>query len=237
MTTIGIYDSGIGGFTTLKALCKHFEGCDFYYLADNLHHPFGNKNKGEIDEIVRTAIKKLKSNCDIPILACNTASTSIDDNSVIKLLPPIQKVSSKDFDKTLMLATPRTIKNVACKNLKCADTTFLAPMIETQAHIRARYGDLDMSPLLQYLAEMLFTFKGVSKVILGCSHYPYCKQQIHKILGEVEFFDGNDDICLQIDHLLKEGKTKSPNVRFEFSGYNDVRAYSSILQLTLASQL
>lgn len=237
MTTIGIYDSGIGGFTTLKALCEHFEGCEFYYLADNLHHPFGNKSKSEIDEIVKSAIKKLKSNCDIPILACNTASTSIDDNSVIKLLPPIRKFSSKDLDKTLMLATPRTIENVACKNIKCADTTYLAPMIETQAHMRVRYGDLDMSPLLQYLAEMLFKYKGVSRVILGCSHYPYCKKQIRKILGNVEFLDGNEDICLQIDHILKEGKTKTPNIRFEFSGYNDVRAYSKILALTLENTL
>ncbi len=234
MTTIGIYDSGIGGFTTLKALCEHFEGCNFYYLSDNLHHPFGNKSKSEIDEIVKCAIKKLKANCDIPILACNTASTSVDDDTVIKLLPPIHSISSSDLDKTLMLATPRTIENVKCANLKSADTTYLAPMIETQAHMRCRHGDLDMSAIIPYLAEMLFKYKGVSKVILGCSHYPYCKRQIRKILGSVEFLDGNTDVCLQIDHLLHEGKTKSPNVKFEFSGYNDTRSYSKILAITLA---
>ena len=44
MATIGVYDSGIGGLTTLKLLTENFGGNDFLYFADNLAHPFVTKN-------------------------------------------------------------------------------------------------------------------------------------------------------------------------------------------------
>ena len=89
MATIGVYDSGIGGLTTLKLLTENFGGNDFLYFADNLAHPFGTKNERELENIVNSGVEKLKNKCDLVVLACNTASTIYKQNDAIKLLPQI----------------------------------------------------------------------------------------------------------------------------------------------------
>lgn len=89
MATIGVYDSGIGGLTTLKHLIQKFTGNDFYYLADNANLPFGSKSTEELTAIVNAGIAKLRKHTDMIVLACNTASSLTQDNDVYKLLPPV----------------------------------------------------------------------------------------------------------------------------------------------------
>ena len=107
MATIGLYDSGIGGLTTLKVLLEKFKGNDFFYLADNASHPFGTKRAKDLEEIVSSAVATLKSNCDYPVLACNTASSIYKDNDAIKLLPPLPPKNA-DLNKWLLMATDLT---------------------------------------------------------------------------------------------------------------------------------
>ncbi len=95
MATIGVYDSGIGGLTTLKLLTENFGGNDFLYFADNLAHPFGTKNERELENIVNSGVEKLKNKCDLVVLACNTASTIYKQNDAIKLLPQIPNDTKK----------------------------------------------------------------------------------------------------------------------------------------------
>ena len=107
MATIGVYDSGIGGLTTLKLLTENFGGNDFLYFADNLAHPFGTKNERELENIVNSGVEKLKNKCDLFVLACNTASTIYKQNDAIKLLPQIPN----DTKNCLLLATEFTIEH------------------------------------------------------------------------------------------------------------------------------
>ena len=87
MATIGVYDSGIGGLTTLKLLTENFGGNDFLYFADNLAHPFGTKNERELENIVNSGVEKLKNKCDLVVLACNTASTIYKRNQTSSANP------------------------------------------------------------------------------------------------------------------------------------------------------
>lgn len=202
MTTIGVYDSGIGGLTTLKILIEKFDNCRFYYLSDNANHPFGNKKQKDVEEIVFKGVKKLKCHCDIPVLACNTASTAYKDKNVFMLLPPVNSIPANEKSQTLLMATPNTQKKIEDADLKRAETEDLASLIEIQAAMSVRKGTIDMQNTLPYLAQKVFPFKGVKNVILGCSHYPFCKKQISKILGDVKYFDGNSELCRQLERHL-----------------------------------
>ncbi len=264
MTIIGIYDSGIGGLTTLIKLQSLYKDVRFFYLADNLNHPFGNKSDKEIKQIVTRGIDRLKCHSDLQILACNTAST-LYDGDVIKLLPPIENI--KQPSECLLLCTHHTAKTYERYNFSHAQTNDLASLIEVQLRLAVRNNSLDMTPLLPYVAKHIFPYRGVKKVILGCSHYPYCKAQIDKVLRGVEFVDGNENLVKNLDeYILKNdlnitkfdrlelgvdknqtddklnNKTlnlqdKIESVEFAFTGMNESKFYKKLLYLLYTSDL
>ena len=55
-TTIGVYDSGIGGLTTLSVLMRRFPACGFCYYADNARMPFGTKPEAEVKRPANSAL-------------------------------------------------------------------------------------------------------------------------------------------------------------------------------------
>ena len=230
MATIGVYDSGIGGLTTLKILLEKFHGNDFFYLADNAQHPFGTKSKKELDAVVASGISKLKNHSDYVVLACNTASTVCEESDVYKLLPVLPETSKISADDCLLLATQFTVENTKILYKKVADTTELASLVEVQASINSKRGNLDMSAILPYLANRLFKFKGVKNVVLGCSHYPYCKKEISKILGDVKYFDGNDALVKRLEKQVSPQSGQS-EIHFEFTGGSEEKKYRKILSI------
>lgn len=231
MTTIGVYDSGVGGLTTLKLLKDNFPFCDFYYLADNKNMPFGTKNETELARIFDNAQKKLKAHSDIQVLACNTSSTLCESEDVLKLLPP-----ATTCGKTLVMATPMTQKRLKSQSefqderYTFVSTPELATLVEVYASVAARKGCLNMRDALLYLAPKLKEFKGVENVVLGCSHYVYLKNEISRVLGTVKFVDGNQNIIDNLKRLLitekRQGKTF-----FDFTVGDETAKYQTIMDL------
>lgn len=230
MATIGIYDSGMGGLTTLKLLLKEFNGNDFYYLADNLHHPFGNKKQEDIDDIVHDGVKRLKAHSDIQILACNTSSFHYRKDDVFKLYPPLDKVDNN----TLLMATDATLNCISGK-YKSAQTSALATLIEVHIAHSLRKNNINLDSLLPYLKKNIGKFYGVKNVILGCSHYPFVIPQIRKILGNVNFYDGNEKL---INELAKniEKRNKKSQIIYDFTGENQTDTYQKITTFLMSDQ-
>lgn len=231
MATIGVYDSGIGGLTTAKIILDKFSGNDLYYLADNLNHPFGNTDEDRLKETVRSGIKRVRNHSDVVVIACNTASSVTDEKDVIKLLPPLEIIKEQP-DSSLLMATARTVAKIG-NGYNAADTSELATLVEIQASLNCIKGSLDMSNLTPYLAERLQKFKGVKNVILGCSHYLYCKQQISEVLGDVNFFDGNEGLCNELARDVECRPYKPAKITFEFTSQNDEKKYARILKILM----
>ena len=243
MTKIAVLDSGTGGLTTLTLLIQTFPFCDFYYLADNAHMPYGNRSSDELQDIVKSLIGKLKAHGDICVLACNTASQIAEDEDVFKLTP-----STTPQGDSLVLATPATISAIKAKEefkdnrYRFAHTPELASLIETCLCVGARKNCLNMRDALPYLAHRLKEFKGVENVVLGCSHYLYVKDEIKRILGAVKFFDGNENLIEALrKELLEETKRYErnkeiclPRVSFDFTADDESIKYDKILNLLTA---
>lgn len=234
MSTIGIYDSGIGGLTTLARILDSFAGNDILYLADDLNHPLGNKSENQIKTAVQSATKFLRDRCDVIVLACNTASSAADgDADIIKLLPPT------DFDDhapTLLLATEATLEALRAENipyLKTAHTPKLASMIEEEAERTYARGQLTFDATLPYLTKILTPFKGVERVVLGCSHYPLCRSQIKATLGDVKFYDGNDRVIEALSHKVSASYVRPTKINFAFTGKPQYKKYHSLTRYLL----
>ena len=72
---IGVFDSGLGGLTVLRALRSRFPYLDFTYLGDHAHVPYGNRPSDEIVELTRASVEALfERGCKLVLLGCNTAT-------------------------------------------------------------------------------------------------------------------------------------------------------------------
>ena len=72
---IGVFDSGIGGLTVLRALGERFPQAAFVYLGDHANVPYGNRSSAEIVELTRSGVEHLfRSGARLVLLGCNTAT-------------------------------------------------------------------------------------------------------------------------------------------------------------------
>ena len=119
---VGIFDSGIGGFTILNSLLKTRTDVEVFYLADTKRIPFGNKNFKEIRLIAKEICTFFEDkNLDALLIACNTTNACaldiLENNLRVPCFDLINSVS-EIVDKQLIgvLATQTTVKSSYYKN-------------------------------------------------------------------------------------------------------------------------
>ena len=179
---IGIFDSGVGGFTILKSLLKTRKDVEVFYLADTKRIPFGNKNFDEIRLIAKEICTFFKDkNLDALLIACNTTNAcalDILENSLrIPCFDLINSVSEL-VDKQIIgvLATETTVKSAYYKNAiiskKEKVKIFQQECPELVSELEKE--NLDFNKL-NYLLDLYLRpllNKNIEELILGCSHYP-----------------------------------------------------------------
>ena len=119
---IGIFDSGIGGFTVLNSLYKTRKDVEVVYLADTKRIPFGNKGLKEIRYIAKEICTFFEDkNLDALLIACNTTNACaldiLENNLRIPCFDLINSVSEIVNKKIIgVLATQTTVKSSYYKN-------------------------------------------------------------------------------------------------------------------------
>ncbi len=211
---IGIFDSGIGGVTVLKEIIKILPKENYIYYSDSKNNPYGDKTSNEILEICDNIVKYLlKENCKIIVIACNTASAIAVDflrekyNNIpfIAIEPAYKMVYDFAYDKpTLIMATKGTIEskkfNMLYKKYNNNKTYImecigLADIIEEE----------NTKKINEYLEKNIGSYKGkVENVVLGCTHYPLIQNEIKKVLGNVNFFNGAEKVANHLKEILIE---------------------------------
>ena len=72
---IGVFDSGLGGLTVLRALVDRFPDSSFLYLGDHAHVPYGDRSSAEVIDLTRASVEALfAEGCKLVLLGCNTAT-------------------------------------------------------------------------------------------------------------------------------------------------------------------
>ncbi len=72
---IGVFDSGLGGLTVLKALSERFADLSFAYLGDHANVPYGDRSSADVVHLTRTGVERLLAmECRLVLLGCNTAT-------------------------------------------------------------------------------------------------------------------------------------------------------------------
>lgn len=218
---IGILDSGIGGVTVLKEIIKLIPKGHFIYYSDSINNPYGDKSEEEIYSIVkRIVLYFLENNCVAIVLACNTASCicvkrlreEFPKVLFIAIEPAYKMVHDYNpCGKTLVMATEGTLRSekfLALYHNYDNNNTILLPCVGLADLIEKG----DMNIVLKYLFDNLSQYKDVENVVLGCTHYPLIKNNIRKVLGKVNFFDGSKGVSKE---LLRQLKLSGVNYEYD----------------------
>jgi len=189
---IGIFDSGIGGFTILNSLLKTRKDVEVFYLADTKRIPFGNKNYKEIRYIAKEICTFFEEkNLDALLIACNTTNACaldiLEDNLKVPCFDLINSVS-EIVEKQIIgvLATQTTVRSSyyknAIKSKKENSIIFQQECPEFVSEIEKEKLNLDK---LNYLSDLYLRpliNKNIEELILGCSHYPLIYDFLRKKL-------------------------------------------------------
>jgi len=179
---IGIFDSGIGGFTILNSLLKTRKDVEVFYLADTKRIPYGSKDFKEIRLIAKEICNFfVDKNLDALLVACNTTNACaldiLENNLMIPCFDLINSVSEL-VDKQIIgvLATQATVRSSYYKNAinskKKNTIIFQQECPELVSEIENEKLNIDKLNYLSDLYLRQLISKNIEELILGCSHYP-----------------------------------------------------------------
>ena len=196
--TIGVFDSGVGGLTVLRALQARLFGAHFLYLGDMARLPYGTKSAQAVTTYTLKAAAALVSKgAQSLVIACSTASScaipELEDlyphiPIIDVITPTVAHVSANGAKDILILATQGTVSSHLYKNL----ITKVAPHIrvhETATPLLvglAEEGWRDPYIVSQVLDHYLEGFKyldTIDTVVLGCTHFPFHLDAIKLYFG------------------------------------------------------
>lgn len=217
--TIGFLDSGVGGLSVLREAIKIMPNENYIYFGDSKNAPYGVKPTKEIrdltfnvvDFLIEKGIKGL-------VVACNTATSAAvselrrvyPDIPLVGIEPAIKPaVELNRSGKILIMATPMTIKQEKFNLLlnKYKEKAEIVPIPCAGLMEFIEDGILSGEELEEYLEEKLSIYdkSEISSIVLGCTHYPFVKDVIAKIVGSnVIIMDGGEGTAREIKRRLRE---------------------------------
>ena len=229
---IGIFDSGIGGFTILNSLLKTRKDVEVFYLADTKRIPFGNKSFKEIRLIAKEICTFFEDkNLDALLIACNTTNACALDVLENKLcIPCFDLINSvvEEIDRKIIgvLATQTTVRSSYYKNAirskKGNLKVFQQECPEFVSEIEKEKLDFNK---LNYLSDLYLRpllDENIEELILGCSHYPLIYDFLRKkIDSNVKIIDPSEALIKKFNKSFAIQK----NDRYESLSYENVEFF------------
>jgi glutamate racemase len=225
MSTIGIFDSGIGGLTVWRALREQLPHTPMLYVADQAHVPYGARPPAEICAL-STAITRflLAQGADVIVVACNTATAAalthlrqtFPDVPFVGMEPAVKPAAA--LTKTGVvgaLATANTFKSQRYASLlaRFAGDVVLVEDACVGLVERIERGELATAETASFLRAILAPMlaQGVDVLILGCTHYPFVRPLLEQIAGpDVVMVDPAPAVARQVAKVLDEGEGREP---------------------------
>ncbi len=216
---IGVLDSGVGGLTIWKEILRELPQESTIYIGDSKHAPYGDKSPDEIFQLASVLIRfLLKKRVKLIVIACNVITTNalaslrneFKQIAIVGTVPVIKKaVEVTKTGKIGVLSTNGTAKShyqkhlieqfALGKEIVSVGNNTLVPFIEK--------GITSGPKIDNALRTVLKPFqkKNIDVIALGCTHFPFLKNEIQKILGPgVLLLDSGPAIARQVKRILQK---------------------------------
>ena len=193
---IGLFDSGFGGLTVLRALLPLIPAADFLYLGDTARLPYGSKSRATIVRYALSSTRFLADQgADFLVIACNTASAlALDEISASTRLPVVGVIDTgvnearacSTTGDILVIATDATVGSHAYRaasekrGMRALEMAcpLLVPLVEEgwSSHpVTAEVVRIYLDELFERARQMAFK---PDTLVLGCTHYPLLRSTI-----------------------------------------------------------
>ncbi len=223
---IGVFDSGFGGLTVLSEIKSLLPNYNFIYLGDNLRAPYGSRSFDTVYKFTLEAVKWLfEQNCQLVILACNTASAkalrSIQQNDlpnidpakrVLGVIRPTVEIVN-NFTNTGhigVLGTSGTIRSesydieIAKLHPHLTVTSESCPMWVPL--VESREFDKPGADYFvkQHIDSLLNKDSKIDTIILGCTHYPLLVDKIKEYLpSHIKVISQGEYVAKSLENYLE----------------------------------
>ena len=235
---IGVFDSGVGGLSVLRALREQLPRESFLYLADQAHVPYGPRPIQEV-RAFSAAISRylLARGVKMIVVACNTASAAalrrlrqtFPETPFVGMEPAVKPAAEGTQTGVVgVLATPATFQGELyasvverfAKGVTVLQDT--CPGLVNQIE-RGALNGAETRRILQTALDPMLA-RGIDTVVLGCTHYPFVIPLIEDIVGpQVRVIDPSPAVARQAARVLRangslRGGQERGEVRFLTTG-------------------
>ena len=237
---VGVFDSGLGGLTVLDAVEKRLPEQSFTYFADSAHAPYGVRDADDVTELTKRAVHRLwDEDCNLVILACNTASAAalrrMQEDGVPEgkrvlgvFVPLIEALTEREWgdnspprevsvQHVALFATPATVASRAFQR----ELAFRAVGVDVEAQAcggvvdAIEDGDMILAEALvrSHVDALKRKMPDPQAAILGCTHYPLMQDTFQDALGpDVKVYSQADLVAESLaDYLERRPEMAGPD--------------------------
>jgi glutamate racemase len=254
---IGVFDSGLGGLTTLRELALLLPSEQLIYFGDTARVPYGGRSRETLIKYARQDVAFLKTfDLKAIVIACGTVSTTAFDviaqESTLPIFGVVEPASYRAAQSTRnnkigLIATEASIRTGAYERqittLNPVAQVFARPcplFVPLVENGRFRPGDVVIETMVQEYLQPLKDL-GIDTLVLGCTHYPLLKEVIGNFMGpEVTLIDAGAECAHAVaqrmedfDHLAEQ--TQQGNCRFYVS--DSTKGFSRLAEIFLQQKV
>ena len=223
---IGLFDSGLGGLSILKAIHQVLPDEPLIYIADQAHVPYGSRPLEEVRLLAENLTRRLLSfRAKMIVVACNTASAAalhhlrniFPDIPFVGMEPAVKPAAEHTRSgKVGVLATPATFQGELYSSLLARFAKDVTVYQHTCPGLVAEIeaGHLDSAEIGRILTEALkpMLIQGIDTIVLGCTHYPFVIPVVQSIVGpEVQVINPSPAIARQAVRLMDTLGLRNPD--------------------------
>jgi glutamate racemase len=221
---IGIFDSGVGGLSVLRAMRALLPAENVIFFGDQGHVPYGPRPLEQVRAFSEGITRfLLDEGAKLIVVACNTASAAaltylrqnFPDVKFVGMEPAVKPAAETTRTGVVgVLATPATFQGALYASVVERFANGVQLMQDTCPGLvqEIEKGNLDGDATRAILESALRPMldRGIDTVVLGCTHYPFVIPLIERIVGEsVRVIDPAPSVARQVERLLEAGGTRN----------------------------
>jgi glutamate racemase len=198
---IGIFDSGVGGLTVVRALAERLPREELVYLGDTARVPYGSKSPATVTRYAKMSTQfLLDQGVKMVVVACNTASAFAIDELRASLPVPVlgvvepgarAAVGATRSGQIGVIGTLGTIRSgayaraIATLDPRCVVASRACPLLVPLAEEGWTDDAIAEAIARRYLGELHADSPSLDVLVLGCTHYPLLRNVIHRVAREL----------------------------------------------------
>lgn len=216
---VGVFDSGVGGLSVVRALRARLPRLDIHYVADSGHAPYGDKDPAQVRERARAITEHLSGQgVAAVVVACNTATAhAVDDLRarfelpIVAMEPAVKPAVAATRSGVIgVLATAGTLESERYRKL-LREHGSRVQVVERVCHAwvaQVERGELDGDAAREAVAREVKPLldAGADTLVLGCTHFPWLAPLIAEVAGPaVSLIDPAPAVAEQLARKLADG--------------------------------